>query len=303
MVGKIKTAVISIALVILLASNVFAWTTHPIRAGQDGSGSWRLTTIPEDVYGTMDKLPFITMLRKANKPWKRLWPLNDLSDLLIFEEPLKNTYDITKALDKIISPEEIIVVTYYTVINEAVIYCHRNRWKNKEFHENIAREFNKLRTAFLSMRNVVYSSNMIDSKIINHELRLTKDGGGDYMISSVPQELHEELNEVGRIGMMSSIFISRRDGKWESSPLVGSRYPLHHPSIKAAIKRLQLFMDLCDKAVPDEDMSLGYYVDYNEIIIYLDPDLWKNKTHYERVIRKLNDGLLGKTAGIKIWSK
>jgi len=293
MIGKIKTAIMSIALVVLLASNVFAWTTHPIRAGKDGGGSWRLTTIPEDVYGTMGKLPYITMLRKANGPWKRLSPLGDLSDLLIFEEPLKNTYAITKALDKIISPEEIIVVTYYTIINEAVIYYHRNRWKNKEFHENIAKEFNKLRTAFLFIHNVVYSSKIINSEIINHELKLTKDGGGDYMISSVPQELREELNEVGRIGMMSSIFISRRDGKWDSSPLVGSRYPLHHPSIKDAIERLQLFMDLCDKAVPDEDMSLGYYVDYNEIIIYLDPDLWKNKTRHEEVIKKLNNAVLG----------
>jgi len=291
MVGKIKTAVISIALVILLTSSVFAWTTHPIRVGQDGGGSWRLTTIPEYMYGTMDKLPFITMLRKVNKPWERLGPLNNLSDLLIFEEPLKNTYAITKVLDKIISPEEIIVVTYYTVIDEVVIYCHRNKWKNKEFHEDIAREFNKLRALFLSMHNVVFNSKTISSKIINHELRLTKDGGGDYMISSVPQELREELDEVGRIGMMSSIFISRMDGKWDPSPLVGSRYPLHHPLIKAAIKRLQLFMDLCDKAVPDEDMSLGYYVDYNEIIIYLDPDLWKNKAHYEKVIRKLNNAI------------
>ena len=293
MAGKIKIAIMSMVLVILLASNVSAWTTNPIRAGQDGGGSWRLTTIPEDVYGTMDRLPFITMFRKANRPWERLGPLDNLSDLLIFEEPLKNTYAITEALDKIISPEEIIVVTYYTFINEAVIYYHRNRWKDRKFHENIAKEFNKLRTAFLSMRNVVYSLKTINSEIINHELRLTKDGAGDYMISSVPQELHEELNEVGSIERMSSIFISRMGGKWDSSPLVGSRYPSHHPSIQAAIERLQLFMDLCDKAVPDEELSIGYYVDYNEIIIYLDPDLWKNKIHHEEVIKKLNNAMLG----------
>jgi len=290
---KIRTVIMSIAFVVLLASNVFAWTTHPIRAGQDGSGSWRLTTIPEYVYGAMDKLPFITISKKANSPWERTWPLGSLADLLIFEGSLKNVDGIIKALDKITAPEEVMSMVYFTIVNEVVIYLHPGRWRAKEFNENIAKEFNKLRTAFLFTHNVAYSSKIINSKIINHELRLTKDGGGDYMISSVPQELREELEEVGRIGMMSSIFISRMEGKWDPSPLVGSHYSLHHPSIKAAIERLQLFMDLCDKAVPDEDMSLGYYVDYNEIIIYLDPDLWKNKIHHEEVIKKLNNAMLG----------
>jgi len=273
---------------------VFAWTTHPIRAGQDGGRSWRLTTVPEDVYGTMNKLPFITMLRKANKPWERLGPLNDLSDLLIFEEPLKNTYAITKALDKIISPEETIVVIYYTVINEAIMYCHRNRWKNKEFHEDIAREFNKLRTAFLSMRNVVSNSETISSKIINHELRLTKDGAGDYIIMSIPQELYESeaFNILDKAGMTSVIFTSRKDGKWDSEYLIASRYPDNHPLIENAKKRLHLFMNTCDKVLPDEEtMSVGYYADYSEIVIYLNPDLWKNKAHYEKVIKKLNNAI------------
>jgi len=133
------------AFVVLLASNVFAWTTNPIRAGQDGGGSWRLTTIPEHAYGSFGKVPFISMIRKDNTPWKRIWPLGDLSNLPVFEEALKNIDGITKALDKIISSEEVISVTYYLFINEVVIYLHPDRWKDKEFHEDIARKFNKLR--------------------------------------------------------------------------------------------------------------------------------------------------------------
>lgn len=139
---KIRTAIMSIAFVLLLTSNVFAWTTHPIRAGQDGGGSWRLTTMPEHI---MDKVPSITMIRKANGQWGRMWPLGDISDLPIFEEPLKNVDRITKALDKIMAPEEVVVLTYCMFINVVVIYFHPDRWKDKEFHENIAKEFNKLR--------------------------------------------------------------------------------------------------------------------------------------------------------------
>lgn len=145
MVGKIRIAIMSIALVVLLTSSVFAWTTHPLRAGQDGGGAWRLTTIPEDVYGFMVRLPSITTIRKTNSPWERVWPLGSTADLLVFEEPSKNVDGITEALDKIISSEEVVAIVYYTFINEAVIYLHPDRYKDKEFHENIAKEFNKLR--------------------------------------------------------------------------------------------------------------------------------------------------------------
>jgi len=154
MIGKIRVAIMSIALVILLASSVFAWTAHPLRAGKDDGGSWRLTTIPEHVYNFMVKVPSITIIRKAHRSWDRRWPLGSLSDLPIFEEPLKNVAGVTKALDKIVPSGEVVVVVYYMFINEMVIYCHPNRWEDKEFHENIAIEFNKLRIAFLFMHNI-----------------------------------------------------------------------------------------------------------------------------------------------------
>ena len=151
---------------------------------------------------------------------------------------------------------------------------------------------------YLFICNGVSNSNMTDSKIINHELRLTKDGAGDYMITSVPQELYdsEEFNFLSRAGMISAILTCREDGKWDSQFFILSRHPDSSLLIRNGIERLQLFMDICDKAIPDEKM-IGpcYYADYNELIIYLHPDLWKNKAHYEEVIKKLNDGMLGET--------
>ena len=145
MISKIKTVIMSIALVLLLVGNVFAWTTNPLRAGQDGGGSWRLTTIPEEVYDFMVKVPSITMLRKTNGLWERIWPLGDLAGLPAFEESLKNIDGITKALDEIIAIKEAVGMVYYLYVNEVVIYCHPNKQQDKEFHENIAKKFNKLR--------------------------------------------------------------------------------------------------------------------------------------------------------------
>jgi hypothetical protein len=135
------------------------------------------------MYGSFDKVPSILISKKANSLWERTHPLGSLSDLLIFEDPLKNVDGITKALNKITAPNEVISMVYYTIVNEAVIYYHPNRWRDRKFHKNIAKEFNKLRTAFLSMYNVVYSLKIINFEIINHELKLTKDGADDYMIS------------------------------------------------------------------------------------------------------------------------
>jgi len=121
-----------------------------------------------------------------------------------------------------------------------------------------------------------------------------KDGAGDYIIKSMPQELSdsEEFNTRCRTGALSVIFTLRDDGKWDTDPLIASRYSQHHPLIKRAINRLQLFMYICTKAIPNEKkIAIGYYADYDEVIIYLHPDLWKNKAHYEEVIKKLNDAI------------
>jgi len=141
----------------------------------------------------------------------------------------------------------------------------------------------------------VSSSTTIDSKIINHPLRLSKDGADDYMITSVPQELRDshEFEISSKIGIMSTIFISRKDGRWDSKPLIVSKYPHNSPLIKKAMNRLHLFMYICDKTIPDEEVvAVGYYADYNELLMYLHSDLWKNKAHYEEVIKKLNNMLL-----------
>lgn len=134
-----------------------------------------------------------------------------------------------------------------------------------------------------------------NSEIINHELRLAKDDAGDYMIISMPHELYssEGFNILDRMGVTSVIFMCRRDGKWDPEPLIGSRRPRNHPLIEGAIGRLRLFMDVCDEVIPNEEIiSIGYYADYNELVIYLSPDLLKDRIHYEKVIRKLNNALV-----------
>jgi len=148
--------------------------------------------------------------------------------------------------------------------------------------------------ASLFICNGISNSNTNSSKIIKHELRLMKDGGGDYIIKSMPQELSdsEEFNTRCKTGALSVIFTLREDGKWDTEPLIASRFPYNHPLIKRALNRLHLFMYICNKAIPDEKkIAIGYYADYDEVIIYLHPDLWKNKAHYEEVIKKLNKAI------------
>lgn len=146
----------------------------------------------------------------------------------------------------------------------------------------------------LSIFLVDYIAHGFEILIINHELRLTKDDGGDYMITSVPQELwdSEDFNTLERMGLANVIFICRKDGKWDPKPIIISRYLYTHPSTEKAVKRLQLFMDICDKVVPNEEiLAICYYADYSELIIYLEREFLKSKTHHEEVVRKLNKAL------------
>jgi len=70
------------------------------------------------------------------------------------EETNKNVKGVTDTLDKIVPAKEVISLCYYSFVNEAVIYYHPNRWEDKEFHENIAREFNKLREGVIRCESV-----------------------------------------------------------------------------------------------------------------------------------------------------
>ena len=136
------------------------------------------------------------------------------------------------------------------------------------------------------------------STSIKSDIRVSKDGGGDYILISIPQELYDsqQFLDFERFGMSSYIFMCRKNSKWDEEFLIASKRPSNAPLLENAKKHLQTFMNLCDKVIPNERiLAICYYVDYEELLIYLHPDQWEDKEIYEEVAKKLNNALKGDT--------
>jgi len=129
---------------------------------------------------------------------------------------------------------------------------------------------------------------------IKNDVRVSKDGAGDYILTSLPQEIRdsEQFADLDRVGMINSILICRENGKWDKDFMILSRLPENHQLIKNAKKRLQIFMNICDKVTPNQElMAICYYADFNEVFIYLHRKYWQNKKIYEEAAKKLNNAL------------
>lgn len=124
---------------------------------------------------------------------------------------------------------------------------------------------------------------------IRHDLRVTKDGAGDYILTSMTQEQFEYDD---RMVLLSCVFACRKDGKWDNEFPIVTRRSHKDPLIVEAVKNLDFLTYICDKAVPDERvMALCYYADYSELVIYLHPDQQEDEAIHQEVADKINRAL------------
>jgi len=94
-------------------------------------------------FGFINRLPYILVTRKDGI-WDKLMPKGGIK-LKVYSDAEENAKTLMKVLDEIVPATEIISLCYYSFINEAVIYFHPNRWKDEEFHKNIAEKLNDAR--------------------------------------------------------------------------------------------------------------------------------------------------------------
>jgi hypothetical protein len=154
---------------------------------------------------------------------------------------------------------------------------------------------NKVKSIFITILSVflLYSISFGASPI-KSDIRVSMDGAGDYVLTSISQELYDSRSFIDRdrFGMSSCVFICRRNGKWDKEFLIASKWPSNAPLLENAKKHLQTFMNLCDEVIPNEKiLSICYYADYKEVFIYLHRDQLKNKKIHEEVAKKLNNAL------------
>jgi len=156
-------------------------------------------------------------------------------------------------------------------------------------------KMNRVKSIFIAILPTFLLCGLVfGASLIKNDVRVSKDGGGDYILTSLPQELHDsqEFEYLSRIGAVNCVLICREDGRWDKEFLILSRLPSNIPLFENAKKHLQIFMNLCDEVVPNERiLAICYYADYEELIIYLHPDQWKDKKIHEEVSNKLNNAL------------
>lgn len=114
----------------------------------------------------------------------------------------------------------------------------------------------------------------------NPEVELSKS----YHLSSVPKEVDEILdNSLLSYGTPYAMITKTKDG-WEDPHASGSWLFV---DVEKTTDQIALITKVINKVLPDQELILIYYADFNEIVIYFVPTDLDKKFH-ETAARKLN---------------
>lgn len=115
-----------------------------------------------------------------------------------------------------------------------------------------------------------------------HEIRAAKDGGGDWRLTSITQEMSE--NEIF-IRLPHILTFRNEDGIWKET----------HPGIpgselyKELRKQTQRIIKALDLIVPKEEIiSICYWGYINEVVIYFHVNRWEDEKFHRDIIKELN---------------
>lgn len=141
-----------IAMFILLTINKCeAWTGHEFQARLSSGNAWHIHSLPEsvcrseeyDMAGKMGYLSYVYMVREDCKWDTELMYMGPIA----MDKDMQNFAKLRilvmmKVIDKILPNERMVVIMFSADFVEMAVWFEPARWKNKEFHDKVAKKLN-----------------------------------------------------------------------------------------------------------------------------------------------------------------
>ena len=135
--------------------------------------------------------------------------------------------------------------------------------------------------------------------ITTSEFRAAQDINGDWRITSMDQETYESEDFLGasRAGRLSSLVIGRTGVMWDKKPIMNGPLWYIPPGFDDRVDdivtdvfvRVKTLMKRIDAVYPDENVAFTFFVDFMEVVIYLQPDYWDGREKNAEIAEKLNE--------------
>ncbi len=132
-----------------------------------------------------------------------------------------------------------------------------------------------------------------NSSIISHEMRVKVEEhyppipNPDHHLTSLPEGM-------GNSPLAIAVIFSREIGVWDEEFVYLGAWKFHSEEMREkARKRIELLKYIVDGTFPDEPMvSMGFFILENDLIIYFEPDKWKDREFHENAAKKINEKLM-----------
>jgi hypothetical protein len=135
----------------LLTGECHAWTDHEFQARLSGEDDWHIQSLPEsiarsedyDMAGKMGYLSYVYVVREDIKWDTDLMYIGPIA----MDEEIQNfaklhIVPMIKAIDKLLPNEKMVVIMFLADYTEMSVWFEPDRWKNREFHDKIAKKLN-----------------------------------------------------------------------------------------------------------------------------------------------------------------
>lgn len=142
-----------IAMFILLTMNrCEAWTGHEFQARLSGGNDWKITSLPKaidsseeyDMAGRLGYLSYVYAVREDSK-WDAdlmfMGPITYAPEKVIKQAKIR-IVPMMIAMDKILPDEAMIVISFAVDFVEMSVFFGPERWKNENFHVEVAEKLN-----------------------------------------------------------------------------------------------------------------------------------------------------------------
>ena len=122
----------------------------------------------------------------------------------------------------------------------------------------------------------------------NHEFRAEPSPDGSWRVLSMPKEIMESDEFHADSRTASVIYGCRDNGVWDQ-PIVILAKMYNSETINEFTERYIYFLKTLDKILPDEKIiSICFWVDYDEFLLYFHPDKWQDKDFHVEAAKLIN---------------
>jgi len=122
----------------------------------------------------------------------------------------------------------------------------------------------------------------------HHKFRAEPSPDGSWRVISMPKEVMDSDEFHHDYHNRSMIWGCRDKGIWDE-PIIVVKTMYSVDDVNKFTAKYNDFIKTIDQILPDEEIvSLCFWIDYDEFLVYFHPDKWKDKGFHENAARLMN---------------